>query len=217
MGVMLSGGIDSSLVTAAASHVSPNHLKALTISFPGHGHYDESPHERQVAEWFGTDHYELAVEEYFVDLLARMAAHFDEPLGDSSLVPRYLISRLIRRHVTVALGGDGGDELFGGYPIYDKHQRNHRLFVMPRVARELMARFAKEFTSHGLRGRQYISTIDGGLQEKFVSYTLLFDAYSRQRLLHPDALQAFSEKIVEFEECGLGLWPLILNCKDPVA
>ena len=213
-GVILSGGIDSSLVTAAASNVSPNRLKTFTISFPGHGHYDEGAYARQVAEWFGTEHYELAVEENFVDLLPQLAIQFDEPLADSSLVPTYIISRLIRRHVTVALAGDGGDELFGGYPTYDRHQRDRRLFAMPRLVRELMAGFAKNFMPLGMRGRQYISTIDGGLRENFVSYTLLFDAHMRQRLLHPDVWQILSEKIEEPEGYRLGLW--CLDCKDPV-
>jgi asparagine synthase (glutamine-hydrolysing) len=115
VGILLSGGLDSSLVTAIASRVSAAPVKTFTVSFPGHRKYDEAAMARKVAKHFSTDHHELIAEPGSVDLLPMLAEQFDEPIADSSMVPTYLVSKLIREHATVALGGDGGDELFGGY------------------------------------------------------------------------------------------------------
>lgn len=116
VGVFLSGGIDSSTVTAlAARHVSAGRLKTFSIGFEEPS-FDESAHARLVAELFGTDHHvEVLSMDKARTLLPEIIAKLDEPMGDSSLLPTYLLSRFTRRHVTVALGGDAGDELFAGY------------------------------------------------------------------------------------------------------
>ncbi len=116
VGVLLSGGIDSSLVTAMAARSHPN-VKTFTITFPGDA-FDESQFAREVAEALGTQHSELAAQPANADLLPLLAAQYDEPIADSSMVPTYLVAKMIREHATVALGGDGGDELFGGYQHY---------------------------------------------------------------------------------------------------
>ena len=90
VGIMLSGGVDSSLVTAMAARASTKRVKTFTISFPGHATFDEAPHARTVARHFGTDHVELAVQPATVDLLPLLARQYDEPLADSSMVPTYL-------------------------------------------------------------------------------------------------------------------------------
>ena len=118
VGILLSGGLDSSLVTAIAARVSTTPVRTFTVSFPGHSKYDEASVARTVAEYFSTDHHELVAEPGSVDILPMLAEQFDEPISDSSMVPTYLVSKLIREHATVALGGDGGDELFGGYHQY---------------------------------------------------------------------------------------------------
>ena len=93
-------------------------MKTFTISFPGFASHDEAPFARIVAELFGTDHTEFAAEPANVELLPQLVRQYDEPIGDHSMVPTYLVSRLVRREAKVALGGDGGDELFGGYTHY---------------------------------------------------------------------------------------------------
>ena len=117
VGVLLSGGLDSSLVAATAARVSSK-VTTFTIGFPDNPEYDEAPVARRLAEELGTDHVELAAEPGTHDLLPQLAAQFDEPISDSSMIPTYLVSRLVRQRATVALGGDGGDELFGGYLQY---------------------------------------------------------------------------------------------------
>lgn len=118
VGILLSGGLDSSLVAATAARVSSK-VTTFTIGFPGHEGYDESPIARRLAAELGTEHVEFAAEPGTVDLLPQLAAQFDEPIGDSSMIPTHLVSRLVRSRATVALGGDGGDELFGGYFQYN--------------------------------------------------------------------------------------------------
>ena len=113
VGILLSSGVDSSLVTAMAVRATPK-VKTFTIRFPGYGQYDETEHARLIAQHFGTEHVELEAVESTVDLLPLLARQFDEPMVDSSMIPTYLVSQLIRQYCTVALGGDGGDELFGG-------------------------------------------------------------------------------------------------------
>lgn len=114
VGVLLSGGIDSSLVAALASK-SIGRVRTFSIA-AGKGEYDELPVAREVARRLGTEHTELRIEESDLrDIVPRLAAIYDEPFADSSQIPMYALSRFVRRDVTVALAGDGGDELFGGY------------------------------------------------------------------------------------------------------
>lgn len=102
VGVLLSGGVDSSLITAMAVRATSK-VKTFIIRFPGYGDYDETEHARLIARHFATEHVELEAAESTVDLLPILARQFDEPMVDSSMIPTYLISRLIRQHCTVAL------------------------------------------------------------------------------------------------------------------
>jgi len=118
LGVLLSGGVDSSSVAALAVRASPEPVKTFSISF-AESSFDESTYARGVAKFLGTDHHEERLSANLAaNLVSEIGAWMDEPFSDPSLVPTYLLSRFTRKHVTVALGGDGGDELFAGYPMY---------------------------------------------------------------------------------------------------
>lgn len=118
LGVFLSGGIDSSLVTAIMSMLAPGQVKTFSVGFADRS-FDESPYARQVADLFGTHHHVETLEASDLSaLLPAILDVLDEPFGDASIVPTYVLSRMTRRHVTVALSGEGGDELFAGYPTY---------------------------------------------------------------------------------------------------
>jgi asparagine synthase (glutamine-hydrolysing) len=118
LGVLLSGGVDSSTVAALAVQASPEAVKTFSISF-AEASFDESAYARGVAKFLGTDHHEERLSANLAaNLVSEIGAWMDEPFSDPSLVPTYLLSRFTRKHVTVALGGDGGDELFAGYPMY---------------------------------------------------------------------------------------------------
>ncbi len=119
LGVFLSGGIDSSTVTALMAEIAgADRIKTFAIGFSD-ATFDETSHARAVAQRFGTDHHEERLDaRALLDILPDVTKFLDEPLADASIVPTYLLSRFTRQHVTVALGGDGGDELFAGYPTF---------------------------------------------------------------------------------------------------
>jgi asparagine synthase (glutamine-hydrolysing) len=183
VGVLLSGGVDSSLITALAVRVN-RRVKTFTVRFPGHGSYDETDHARLIARHFGTDHVEIDAEAADVDLLRVLARQFDEPIIDSSMVPTYLVSRVVRNHCTVALGGDGGDELFGGYPHYDRMLRMERsLGMLPRALRTTVGAAAGRWIPPGVRGRSWLQAAGTELRMGVPLVVQIFDRITRQRLL----------------------------------
>ncbi|PYS23702.1 MAG: asparagine synthase (glutamine-hydrolyzing) [Acidobacteria bacterium] len=135
LGVLLSGGIDSSLVTALAVRASTETVKTFSISF-AESSFDESQYARAVAKFLGTDHHEERFSASLAaNLVGEIGAWMDEPISDPSVVPTYLLSRFTRKHVTVALGGDGGDEIFAGYPMYFGHHMARAYLRVPKFLR----------------------------------------------------------------------------------
>jgi asparagine synthase (glutamine-hydrolysing) len=195
IGVLLSGGLDSSLVTAMAAG-SATKVRTFTITFPGHGAFDEAPFARMVAQHFGTEHVELPAEEATLSLLPQLVRQYDEPLGDSSAIPTYLVSRLIRRHATVALGGDGGDELFGGYPQYLWLRRLAALqSAIPAPLRRLFSAAASRLRP-GLRGRNYFVAVGKDGYDAVTRASLFFDEEWRGSLLaDPRATRGAPERL----------------------
>jgi asparagine synthase (glutamine-hydrolysing) len=114
LGAFLSGGVDSSAVVAVMAGLSTTPVKTFAIGFDD-PRYNELPHARRVAERYGCEHHEFEVRPNAVDILPRMTRHYGEPYADSSAIPSFYLAELTRRHVTVALNGDGGDEAFAGY------------------------------------------------------------------------------------------------------
>ena len=137
VGAFLSGGLDSSVVVALMSQLSSKPIKTFSIGFPEAG-YSELMHSRIVANHFGTDHYELTVNPNDEDLIVQAILALDEPLGDDSIVPTLLVSRLASEHVKVVLSGDGGDELFAGYNRYRADRIACLYERIPRATRSLL-------------------------------------------------------------------------------
>ncbi|MET4119763.1 asparagine synthase (glutamine-hydrolyzing) [Bradyrhizobium sp. JR1.5] len=185
VGVLLSGGVDSSLVTAMAVRASP-HVKTFTVGFKGHGRYDEAQYARLVADHFGTDHIELYAGDATPDILPMLARQYDEPLFDSSMIPTFLVSRLVRQHCTVALGGDGGDELFGGYEEYRRVLfLEEKVGPIPLALRKMAATAGDALLPTGFRGRNWIKALGVDFKADLPSVASHFAASERRALMGP--------------------------------
>ncbi|MBI3812627.1 MAG: asparagine synthase (glutamine-hydrolyzing) [Nitrospirae bacterium] len=125
LGAFLSGGVDSSIVVAMMSRLSSQPVKTFSIGFKEED-FNELPFAREVAARYRTDHHEEIIEPHAIEILPRLVRHFGEPFGDSSALPTWYLSEVTRRHVTVALSGDGGDEALAGYPWYPAIQEINR-------------------------------------------------------------------------------------------
>lgn len=193
-GVFLSGGLDSSLIVAAAAEVTDRPVKTFTISVPGSA-LDESSHARLVADYFGTEHCVLELPKPSLHVLDELAPFVDEPLADSSILPTYLISQLTAEHVKVALGGDGGDELYGGYrhyqqPLIDQHRFGRVPDWLLWYAGSLVAKLPA-----GIRGRNRLASLRGGIKQAGVWGTPYFDINLRRRILQPWIVNALGSEI----------------------
>jgi asparagine synthase (glutamine-hydrolysing) len=193
VGVLLSGGMDSSLVAAMAVRGNRK-VKTFTVRFPGYGPYDETEHARLVARHFGTEHVELDATEATPELLPRLARQFDEPVVDSSMIPTSLLCRVVREHCTVALGGDGGDELFAGYVHYPRLVRLDRYAGwMPLLLRRTVAAAATVALPVGVKGRNWLQAVGADFERGVPLIATYFDRRTRARLL----------------DGAVGTWPLV--------
>ena len=138
LGAFLSGGVDSTAVVVSMAKAMDRPVRTFSVGF-GQSVFDERQYAREVAQRYSTEHTELVVDAPVTDILSRLAWHYDEPFGDSSAVPSYLISQLTRQYVTVALNGDGADETFGGYDWYKMDRWVNRTTVLPLGIRKRFA------------------------------------------------------------------------------
>ena len=183
VGVLLSGGLDSSLVTAAAARVSSFPIETFTITLPGSS-LDEAQHAKKVASYFGTRHHELPLDRPSLNMLDSFASLIDEPIADSSILPSWLVFGMARKNVTVALGGDGGDELFGGYASYKTVLEDQaRLKYLPNKFLQCLSKVISQLPA-GVRGRNKLASLSHGPLYQFVYGTPYFDLTLRNRLLN---------------------------------
>lgn len=148
LGAFLSGGIDSSAVAAIMTQCSSTPPKTFTIGFQEQ-RYNEAPYAREISRFLGTEHYERDMRgDDLLALLDDFHEHYDEPFADSSSLPTMMVSRFAREHVTVALSGDGGDELFAGYPQYDVLAWLKYGFLAPPLLRRLAGQMLARFGNH---------------------------------------------------------------------
>ncbi len=182
LGVFLSGGLDSSLVTAIAASQAPE-LRTFTISFAGTA-TDEAAHAAAVARHFSTRHTVYDVNEDVLDVFPSLVASLDQPFADSSMIPMYFVCREARREVTVALSGDGGDELFAGYGHYDAFAWEERMRrAWPGGVRRLAGRTAR-FLPDRHRTRMVKRLAHDDIYVSMAAHgSRFFDAVARRRLL----------------------------------
>ncbi|MBI4122984.1 MAG: asparagine synthase (glutamine-hydrolyzing) [Parcubacteria group bacterium] len=161
VGIFLSGGLDSSTIAALLQKQAGAPIKTFTIGFHEKG-YDEAPFAKKIAQYFGTEHHELyCTKEMAADVIPQLPDMYDEPFGDSSAIPTHLVSKFAREQVKVVLSGDGGDELFGGYPKYGALEWYQRKFgaLPPALSRSLavgLALFSPSLKKHtNLKNKVY--------------------------------------------------------------
>lgn len=190
VGVLLSGGVDSSLLSALAAEASDAPIKTFTATFPGSGRFDESSYARLVADYFGTEHHEVEVPAPTPSVMEKIAGQLDDPIADHAIIPMYLLSQEVRKHATVAIGGDGGDELFGGYPhhLIAAKQQSLRRFL-PSTLRSAAASIGRRLPM-GARGRNHLLGLAGDLPNAIAHFNLYFDSKARSKLLNCTHSQA---------------------------
>lgn len=154
LGAFLSGGVDSSAIVGIMATQLDRPVQTFTIGFEDSAGFDERPYARQVAERHRTDHHEFVVQPNAVDLVERLVWHHDQPFGDSSAVPTFLLSELTRGEVTVALSGDGGDELFAGYERFAAGLVARRYGMLPGPLRGAVGSAVAVAPARALRGRK---------------------------------------------------------------
>ncbi|HUV39350.1 MAG TPA: asparagine synthase (glutamine-hydrolyzing), partial [Planctomycetota bacterium] len=185
LGAWLSGGIDSSIIVALMSELTDAPVKTFAIGF-GEPLYDELEYARAVADRFGTDHHEFTVAPRAAEVIEKLVPLFGEPFADSSAIPTWYLSRETRAHVKVALSGDGGDELFGGYDRYRAMMLAERVGRWPRFLRKLAASLAGspgEQRSMRHRMRRFLDAAGDDPVERYLAWMGLFPASMRERLL----------------------------------
>ncbi len=158
LGAFLSGGIDSSIMVALMSEISNASVKTFSIGLENERE-SELPFAREVAQRYGTDHHELIARPDALDLLDQILWHFDEPFGDSSAIPTFLVSQLTKNYVTVAISGDGGDELFGGYGRYRRIMNRSNIQNTPKMLRIPVSKLLGNILPFGFKGKAFLQSL----------------------------------------------------------
>lgn len=186
LGAFLSGGIDSSSVVATMARLTDAPVKTFSIGFK-ETRYNELDHARVVAKRFGTEHHELVLEPDALSIIDDIVWHLDEPLGDASCIPTYMVSKLAARHVKVVLSGDGGDEMFAGYDKYVV-EANDRRVRLPSPLRAAL-RMAARLMPIGMKGRNFIHHYSLTGTERYLDSTVIFPDDDIKTLLRAEALE----------------------------
>ncbi len=217
VGVLLSGGVDSSTLAALAAEVSTERVSTFSIGFRERS-FNELALAREVAQRYGTDHQELVVTPSIAELLPKLVSAFDEPFADSSAVPTFLVSQLAASHVKVVLSGEGGDELFGGYETYAADQLALRIGPLAARLAPLVDRLpsSSRRVSLDYRAKRFARAAALPPLERHHGFKEIFSAEQRARLLTPrwqdaevDPLRPWRERFDETEDA-----PLLASLQD---
>jgi asparagine synthase (glutamine-hydrolysing) len=194
LGALLSGGVDSSIVVALMARASSRPIKTFTIGFD-HSEFDETHYARQVATRFATEHHELVLKPDVVATLEKLTPGLEEPFADSSILPTYYVSCLARQHVTVALSGDGGDELFAGYDRYTRLlRRNHLNHLPPWMGRLYREQLYPRLPS-SLYGRRFLFNNSLPWRDRYIDSLAHFPARDRERALFSRDFLAWADSV----------------------
>jgi asparagine synthase (glutamine-hydrolysing) len=199
VGTFLSGGLDSSVITALMVRLSGQRVQTFSVGFSENTGVDESAAARRVARYLGTEHHELRVEGRMVDLLPTVVWHMDEPFADAAALPTFQIARVAREHVKVVLTGEGADELFGGYSYIQVLSYLSVIDRLPKVLRESLAVFADPISSFAPKqltrriARMLRLLPSDSLETRYLRRTSIFDEAACQRLLGSSVWQQLAD------------------------
>jgi asparagine synthase (glutamine-hydrolysing) len=215
LGALLSGGTDSSTVVALMARSSSGPVKTFAIGFRDQD-FNEAPYARIVAEKFGTDHHELIVEPDVLETVQTLTSSLEEPFGDSSMLPTYYVSCLARKHVTVALSGDGGDEIFAGYDRYAIHLRRQVFERIPAWARRFYREWVYPRLPADMRGKKFSYNVSLPWRERYVDGISFVPAFERDMPLLSDEFRAVLREGGDPAEVMYGYFDRA-PAKDPVS
>jgi asparagine synthase (glutamine-hydrolysing) len=182
LGALLSGGVDSSIVVALMARASSKPVKTFSIGFP-EDVCNEAPYARIAAERFGTEHHEMVVDPDIEETIAYLSTMLEEPFGDSSMLPTYFVCRMARQHVTVALSGDGGDEMFAGYDRYALAMQRKHFDNLPQWAGRFYRRVLHPNLSAGFYGKNLAWNTSLNWRDRYLDSVTYLPARERERSL----------------------------------
>lgn len=180
LGALLSGGVDSSIIVALMARVSAGPVKTFTVGFQAE-QFNEAEYARRVAERFGTDHQELVLDPNLEETLTFLSGMLEEPFGDSSMLPTYYVCRMARQHVTVALSGDGGDELFAGYDRYLVASERQKFDRMPQWLGRLYRDRLHDRVPAGMYGKNLAWNASLAARDRYLDSASFLPALHRER------------------------------------
>lgn len=201
LGAFLSGGIDSTIIAGLMQTQSTRPVHTFSIGFPIK-EFDERAYAREAAKHLGTDHHELVVEPNALEILPKLLWHYDEPFADSSAIPTMYLSQMTRQHVTVALSGDGGDELFAGYTRYLAVKLAARIDRLPGFLKRLITanmwqRLPTSANHRSLlrRGKRFLAALGERPEKRYLRWVGIFEESQRRALYRPE----FAAELGDFD------------------
>ncbi len=184
IGMLLSGGVDSSVLVSLASRNYKN-LKTFNVGFNDYEGFDESQHARLIAETYNCDHHEIEASKIDPSMFDSLAEYYDDPIFDTSMIPTFLLSKAVSKYCKVAIGGDGGDELFGGYPHYDKLLRIKEISkYFPFFLRSNISSFFQSKLPLGLKGKKTLEFFGTDLNTTYPNIAEFYSSKDLKKIFH---------------------------------